>query len=89
MTLQEIIRSEYRIPAGKTYARLQRSDFGDISFGEIGHKTTDFVVPGSEVVRAIQVTSEYIARLQRAVDDMQAVLDAGPIRNEPEENNHG
>jgi hypothetical protein len=79
MTLQEIIRSEYRIPAGTTYSRLQRSAFGDVSFGECASKSTDFVVPGSEVVRAIQVTSEYIARLQRAVDDMQACIDAGPV----------
>jgi hypothetical protein len=82
MTLQDIIKSEYLIPPNTLHARLKRGMFSQLSFDECVRKADEFTASGADIVTAIQVTSERIAELQRAVDSMQAVLDAGPIRKE-------
>lgn len=79
MNLQSIIISKFNLPSGTKIATFRDDTFGP-TFGEVT-TAKGGVVDGRNLVTSITVASRMVANIQEAIDAMQAVLDAGPIKD--------
>ena len=79
MNFQQIARNKFHVPEGTLIARFTTAPLGNQNYTDCIEVSEAADIDGATLLTAMRCAIDHVAMVQRAIDSMQACIDAGSV----------